>query len=281
MKKTKVIIPALGILLLSTAASVTGTVAWFSANSTVTADGMQVKAKAESALVIADSLGTTGVGTATEVHFTTAAATLVPATHKEAVAANSSVTFNTATGLEYNTNPSAVDASTGYAAGTQSLTFADVAPANVGTYAVDYSVFIAAAGAQKTLAADEELTVKIGVSSADYTKLGQQDGAYDTWNALTVDFYVSEDTEASGKYAGSLNLQQANLSSTSYDSTVALVLMGENGIIPKNNSTTDYLRIMMRVYFNGALEKSNGQAYIYSDIINTDAISFSATFKVE
>ena len=44
MKKTKVIIPALGLLLLSTAASVTGTVAWFSANATVTASGMQVTA---------------------------------------------------------------------------------------------------------------------------------------------------------------------------------------------------------------------------------------------
>ncbi len=52
MKKTKVIIPALGMLLLSTAASVTGTVAWFTANKTVTASGMQIKAKAEDGIVI-------------------------------------------------------------------------------------------------------------------------------------------------------------------------------------------------------------------------------------
>ena len=43
MKKTKIIIPALGMLLLSTAASVTGTVAWFSANTSVNAEGMTVK----------------------------------------------------------------------------------------------------------------------------------------------------------------------------------------------------------------------------------------------
>ena len=36
MKKSKVIIPALGVLILSTAASVTGTVAWFTANRTAT-----------------------------------------------------------------------------------------------------------------------------------------------------------------------------------------------------------------------------------------------------
>ena len=53
MKKTKVIIPALGILLLSTAASVTGTVAWFSMNSSVTATSMSVKAIAEAGIAIA------------------------------------------------------------------------------------------------------------------------------------------------------------------------------------------------------------------------------------
>ena len=52
MKKTKIIIPALGMLLLSTAASVTGTVAWFSANSQVTATGMTVTAKSDSKLLV-------------------------------------------------------------------------------------------------------------------------------------------------------------------------------------------------------------------------------------
>ena len=55
MKKTKVIIPALGILLLSTAASVTGTVAWFSMNTSVFAEGMTVKAEAETGIVISNS----------------------------------------------------------------------------------------------------------------------------------------------------------------------------------------------------------------------------------
>ena len=59
MKKTKVIIPALGLLVLSTAASVTGTVAWFSSNQIVTANGMQVKAKAQAGLVIANTAVTT------------------------------------------------------------------------------------------------------------------------------------------------------------------------------------------------------------------------------
>ena len=52
MKKTKIIIPALGLLVLSTAASVSGTVAWFSVNSSVSATGMKVLAKAEAGLLI-------------------------------------------------------------------------------------------------------------------------------------------------------------------------------------------------------------------------------------
>lgn len=62
MKKTKIIIPALGMLLLSTAASVTGTVAWFSMNNFVTATGMQVKARAENGIVISNQSAATGTG---------------------------------------------------------------------------------------------------------------------------------------------------------------------------------------------------------------------------
>lgn len=59
MKKTKIIIPAIGMLLLSTAASITGTVAWFSMNTTVTATGMQVKAKADQVYLQIINLGGT------------------------------------------------------------------------------------------------------------------------------------------------------------------------------------------------------------------------------
>ena len=54
MKKTKIVVPALAVLLLSTAASVSGTVAWFSMNNTVTVSGMQVTTKVSSNLQIAD-----------------------------------------------------------------------------------------------------------------------------------------------------------------------------------------------------------------------------------
>ena len=56
MKKTKVIIPALGLLLLSTAASVTGTVAWFSANATVSASSLSIKANVDANLFIENGI---------------------------------------------------------------------------------------------------------------------------------------------------------------------------------------------------------------------------------
>jgi hypothetical protein len=52
MKKTKILVPAMGMLLLSTAASITGTVAWFAANASVTATGMQLKAKTDSEYLV-------------------------------------------------------------------------------------------------------------------------------------------------------------------------------------------------------------------------------------
>ena len=55
MKKTKIIVPALAVLLLSTAASVSGTVAWFSMNTTINVTGMTVTTKVSSSLQIAET----------------------------------------------------------------------------------------------------------------------------------------------------------------------------------------------------------------------------------
>ena len=86
MKKTKVIIPALGILLLSTAASVTGTVAWFSTNKVVTATGMTVTAKSDSSfLLIGDEDSTKATIQAANSISATAknsTAELLPVAHK-------------------------------------------------------------------------------------------------------------------------------------------------------------------------------------------------------
>lgn len=85
MKKTKVIIPALGMLLLSTAASVTGTVAWFAANASVTATGMSITAKSDTTflLIKAGEADASSIQTAkkTSDSAQTSSAALYPAAH--------------------------------------------------------------------------------------------------------------------------------------------------------------------------------------------------------
>lgn len=115
MKKTKIIVPALGVLLLSTAASVTGTVAWFSMNNFVTAEGMNVKAKAENGIVISNAEdGVSWKDSATSLHTSTlevkptstaTAATWVHSTSNDAADEN--------TGNDYALLTTAVDSATG------------------------------------------------------------------------------------------------------------------------------------------------------------------------
>lgn len=115
MKKTKIIVPALGVLLLSTAASVTGTVAWFSMNNYVTAEGMNVKAKAENGIVISNAAdGVSWKDSASSLHTSTlevkptstaTAATWVHSTSNDAADEN--------TGNDYALLTTAVDSTTG------------------------------------------------------------------------------------------------------------------------------------------------------------------------
>ena len=62
MKKSKILIPAVAVLALSVGASVTGTVAWFSANRAATVTAQFKAVDAEGALQV---LAKKGVGTTT------------------------------------------------------------------------------------------------------------------------------------------------------------------------------------------------------------------------
>ena len=116
MKKTKIIIPALGMLLLSTAASVTGTVAWFSMNSFVNATEMRVQAKAENGIVISNSSAENAnwADTATALHNTALA--LFPTSTLDSTTwchSNSNKQDSHNTGNPYRMISPVVDATTG------------------------------------------------------------------------------------------------------------------------------------------------------------------------
>ena len=122
MKKTKIIIPAMGLLLLSTAASVTGTVAWFSANAKVQASGMNVHAVSDNFFL---EISTASDGT----YATSAAATLnegvMPVAHQNSLTYSTILTpgnwyYQYSDSLTvYNSNltdAEAIDSFTGYVA---------------------------------------------------------------------------------------------------------------------------------------------------------------------
>ncbi len=84
MKKTKIIIPSLGLLILSTAASVTGTVAWFAANASVQANGMRITANTDSSFLIvgtANNLATVQAGNLTTADLSSVNAQVSPVAH--------------------------------------------------------------------------------------------------------------------------------------------------------------------------------------------------------
>ena len=243
------------------------TFAWFAANKTVSAMGMQVNVATSSSLVISKELP---VGTATISQFSAVNTPLTPATHDSTIAVNGTLSGD-ATGLLYNTNPQAVSAATGYAAGETALTFDDAinnTPMGI-YYYVDSVVYIAAAGAPME-----------NTGLATYLNTGVEVTA-DTTKAISVDFYVSEDSANLGTYKGTLNLSNLTAAVNAYGNTYYtsnLQLLPNTSTIPQNGSTTDYLKITMRIYYDGDLEKTTGQAYVYSDLITTNGVAFNAHF---
>lgn len=262
MKKTKVIIPALGILLLSTAASVTGTVAWFSANSTVNANGMKVKATTSEALVINS---TTPVATATSISFTSDASTLSPATHDS--------TYDTyTTGLKFVKNQENVDPATGVATAP---VFEDAINHAPNTYYVDYVAYIASAGAAMS---DKLVTFNFDAATQTYVGGLATDGTKDTEKAFSVDIYMESVAGASAdlginatNYVGKIAFKNDAKDSASKDRVA----------IPQNGTQSSYLRVIFRVYLDGDLEKSSGQKYVYTDKVDVTEVNFGIAINVK
>ena len=120
MKKTKIIIPALGILLLSTAASVTGTVAWFSTNSQVSATGMTISAKTDSKFLIITAGSWDNTARTTTVNTSSTAKSLYPVAPSPAAPATAITPSNITTAANwhyaYSAGPDKYAASTAYTA---------------------------------------------------------------------------------------------------------------------------------------------------------------------
>jgi len=241
MKKSKIIIPALAMLVISTAATVTGTVAWFTMNKVATAEGMMVGAKTSGSLIIKEAGSALPATTdkATKVTFNSTVHQFYPSTHDWSV--------GTATGLKTVTNGQAVNFETGTRMNsTTTLTYGAVAQSASSDYYFDYGLFLAGDG----IAMDhQDITITLeGLLGAAYVALDDINGA------LSIDFYGAEVssggmlTPTSSNYVDTLNLaERKNGTANAYDE-----ITFEDVTIPQSGTSAAYA-ITMRVYYDGAL----------------------------
>ena len=253
------------------------TMAWFANNRTVDSSGMQMQVETSPNLIIEKDPTLIASKTATDASFSTtfntAAQTLIPSTHDWGTFYSNSLTTVASTkGLKYNCNPSVISAMTGEAKNGQTIYYnkSENDTENGKYYYTDYTVYIASVN--KPLPVTNLVAT---LSSAD------TDG-YDYQNAASVDFYLG-DTPAAGNYKGTLNL--AGLDRTTADGTDVLtqvnILSGETltvGFYTVPLNTSGYITVTMRFYFDGALKKEDGQAYVYSNGLTTDNFSMKVTF---
>lgn len=285
MKKAmRKLIPAVIMLLISAMLVGTSTYAWFSMNRTVTVTGMQVQAKAEKSLVISTDAPTASTATRT-IAMEAFTDPLTPVRHLESLTPSSEAVLLSASNLEKLTNPDLIDPNTGIKYSGEGGTLAYSTAVNDdptgADYYHDYVAYISSAGGEMT---GMNLTVKLDVTNEVYASLATED----TWNAVSVDFYLTDESDATkGKYMGTLNLKQSGLAATAgaHSSTTPLTLI-TNGSIPANSTgSTDYLKVTMRVYFDGALPKTvDGESvttstYVRTNSANTTGIGFTAIFN--
>ena len=320
MKKTKILVPALAVLALGMAASVTGTVAWFAANNVVNANGMKIQSSTPSSLAIGREINAVaseghpvGIGDATVIDYQTTAGTniLNPASHfngeTEAedgalyVVSNGN-DINPATGLAMPYDASnglgtdLLDNNTGETVSTgeepnvvngdgyRDLIYSE-ATAESHNF-VDYYCYLASVGTGITIGTNGYLRASINWSTPNQTT-----------KATTVDFWVntaaSTENNALGTYMGTLNavgekaiLGHAGKPLASYTANktagedVTYVTLMSSGTIPVNTGTSA-IKVTMRVYIDGALLQNKDKTYVTTNDVNTNGIDIAAVFTLE
>jgi len=275
MKKSKILAPALAILCLSTAASVTGTVAWFAANNVVSAKNLTVHANTQASLIISEAFPTTG--NLTSVSFT-----------DESLGLNAASRWNgtaeiTGGILQTVTNGDAIDPATGLARGEADPQHADLvyAAGTADQNWKDYVVYIASASEERVLGATEYLEASVAFT-----------GASKTTYATSVDFHVAlGDVAGLGDFKDTINaagtVASANhgafvaATGTKFEAELLTGVAEDSPAIPVAASATEGLKITMRVYIDGALQNSETSAYVLTDDPNYSSITMNVTFNLK
>ena len=285
MKKMRRLIPAIAMLLVSAVMLSTASFAWFTMGTTATAEGMKVTAQAASSLLIikgvADDAAFNDFASANNiVTYSEDADTLEPATaydaNNEAMAGD--VTSMPASGLVTISNPEKVNSASGVA-----MADAEYEAAGTANYK-DYVVFIAS-GTTSAATGDtgETLHATVTLPDAMYNDNGQI--VYIN-NALTIQFYVWNEGKGTDGTIGTATASpkitlkdvatadektlDVNLGAASVPSAFTADSNGEF------TSLGNYVKVIMRVYYDGAMTDGN-QCYIRNEM----SVEADAAFNVD
>lgn len=263
----QLIITALSAIL-SIAVLAVATAAWFANNRDVNASGMKIQVDTMASLVIHSDETQIASDPQTVVNFTndTNAPLLSPATH--------AVTSTSNTFLKYYNEPSSIDIKTGYGSNSDDK-YTEV-PLNSHYYR-DYVVYIASVGEAFTNQ-DLKVTMTLTLMTSDGKAVLGESDTKDYMKAASIDFYVG-DTIDNSTYKGTLNA--AGIDSNGGAKTELILLT--KGTIPLCTGTP--LKVTMRCYFDGALQKTAASdnnpavAYVRSAGLSIDDFSILVTFN--
>ena len=240
--------------------------AWFSENKEVTADGLSLNAKVSPNLIIASSeediQNDKKFDFSIDFEIEENRTKMIAVTH---TGEEESEDEENATFLKYVTNHYAIDHHTGLPVNAYDPGFAFVPLPEEGAenpYYIDYEVYIASAYEPLNVS-----SLKVSITIPE-----EVTEEYLYFNAASIDFYVGEVTAAN--YRGTTSV-----------STCAPIELFPDGTTVPLNTSGDYVKVIMRCYFDGALQNAEtNEAYINSYTVGTEdiviGVSFSATDAV-
>ena len=266
MKKMRRLIPAIAMLLVSAVMLSTASFAWFSMSTKATAQGMTVKAEADSSLLIVDSKGKTLLvgdfqGAKSTVDLSTPVTTLSPAIiDMEDVDDDGNVVGNLIT-LD-SASIEKVDPATGKAAAD-----ANYVAAVDGTNYYDYVVAVGAVGA--------------GVSGS-LTATVNAEVVMKLHNATSIAFYYKTCTDGTladaQNYVATVTLEEVAAAGGSKAQKIVDVT---DLLTVDEEALGDYVLVTMRVFFDGDNLDADGNCYAKNGNMTVENISFDVEFTIE
>jgi len=253
MKKSKIIVPALGLLLLSTAASVSGTVAWFTANRTFTTSaGNFAVVKTSTDLICKMS---PGVGTAVNNNST------IDNYSDDTITVNSNAKLTDASFDHANKKIIAPDAD-GVKVGK--VTALDTDPANAATLA---TAITRATGTSDVIYSALTWTMDFEVS---YVGTGSNNGLF--FDLTGTNFTLSA---AAGANDGALGFRLAFVPFTSANAGVNVYQTGEARVLARlrnNASPANVCKYISNPAVGDALSGTNYASPVLIDSADTTAV---------